>query len=165
MIHRVLHKCFLILSVVLISVSLQAVDGNVNENTQTIKSKVGVRIESLRSSASEYTGKFKSWWNQHDADDCDNGKASGFKIYTWGSQELLMIGGATALAAIVIGGITYILYKNGVFKKIHTAVKNNPTTVVVTTVALLDILFIMALIYCPYDNPIDANLYVVPSEF
>lgn len=66
------------------------------------------------------------------------------------TKETLIKYGAGAIIAVTISGVTYVLYKNGSFKKFGTAVKNHP---VLSTVIAAHVAFLAYLIHTGQKAP------------
>lgn len=62
------------------------------------------------------------------------------KVHAWSSKELMLLSGGTALAAVVIGGVTYILYKNGKLARIGKTLKDHSLITAASASALCGLL-------------------------
>ncbi len=96
---------------------------DLTETKKNVSDKVEQNIEAAKSVSKDFWLSCKNWWNNKSE---------------YSSDELIIMGGAV-VAVITIAGVTYVLYKNGTFKKIGDGVRAYPalTTLSAVTVSLL----------------------------
>jgi hypothetical protein len=118
------------------------VDAEKENKNEGSSEAVEVKIETPFSLENSLSAESKDSGGPLNNDLSDLGEittAEKYTLFTSGSRELLMIGGTAALAAVVIGGITFILYKNGQLKCVGEVIKDHPFITAACTSAFVGI--------------------------